>query len=51
MSTILNVQMLGEFVLQYGENRIDNQRNRIKKVWLQLAYNIFTRDTRPSQTH
>ena len=36
----LYIRMLGEFSLQFGENKISNNSNRSKKVWLLLAYLI-----------
>ena len=33
----LYIRMLGEFSLQYGENKISDNSNRSKKVWLLLA--------------
>lgn len=51
MSSTLNIQMLGSFSIQYGEKRIDDQSNRMKKVWLLLAYIIFSRGSYATQTH
>jgi len=51
MAQTLNVQMLGSFSLQYGDARIDDQHNRMKKVWLLLAYIIFSRGTHTTQKH
>jgi len=36
----LYIRMLGEFSLQFGENKISDHSNRSKKVWLLLAYLI-----------
>ena len=36
----LQIQMLGEFSIQWGENRISSQDNRTKKIWLLLSYLI-----------
>lgn len=36
----LYIRMLGEFSLQFGENKISDSSNRSKKVWLLLAYLI-----------
>jgi len=51
VSQTINVQMLGSFSLQYGARRIDDQSNRMKKVWLLLAYIIFSRASQPTQAH
>ncbi len=47
----LNIRMLGAFSVQYGEKTIDDQTNRMKKVWLLLAYIIFSRDSVITQNH
>ncbi|MBQ9979728.1 MAG: bacterial transcriptional activator domain-containing protein [Oscillospiraceae bacterium] len=46
MSDILNVSMLGSFTFEYRGNILDDSSNRMKKVWLVLAYLIFTRGSR-----
>ena len=49
MSEMLKVTMLGTFSLTLGDNRLDDGSNRMKKVWLLLAYLICSRGSRPSQ--
>jgi len=51
MSQALNIQMLGNFTLRYGDQSIDDTSNRMKKVWLLLAYLIFCRNSAASQEH
>ena len=45
----LKIQMLGTFSIQYGENIIDDNGDRSKKVWLLLAYLIYYRRRAISQ--
>lgn len=45
----LAVQMFGTFSLSYGGNRIDDNGDRSKKVWLLLAYLIYYRRRAISQ--
>lgn len=45
----LRVSMLGRFSLDYGDAHIDDQNNRMRKVWLLLAYMIYNRRSRCSQ--
>ncbi len=40
---ILNVRMLGEFSLQLGENKISDNDNRTRKIWVLLACLICQR--------
>lgn len=47
---ILRVTMLGEFSLEWGENRISAGDNRSKKVWILLAYLISRRGRPASQS-
>ena len=49
MEQILNVRMLGEFSISLGEHTIDDGSNRMRKVWLLLAYLIYTRQKRSTQ--
>ena len=49
MADNLMVQMLGGFSIRHGEAYIDDQSNRMKKVWLLLAYLIFSRNSHISQ--
>ena len=51
MSEPLNIRMLGTFSIEYEGKKIDDQSNRMKKVWLLLAYIIFSRDSHVSQSH
>ena len=39
----IKIRMLGEFSLEFGENRISDSDNRTRKVWLLLAYLITHR--------
>ncbi len=41
--------MLGGFTITRGENKIDDSNNRMRKVWLLLAYLIYSRRTRTTQ--
>jgi len=49
MASKLKVQMLGGFSIRCGEQSIDDSRNRMKKVWLLLAYLIFSRSSHITQ--
>lgn len=49
MSSDLKVQMLGSFSIRYGDRAVDDRSNRMKKVWLLLAYLIFCRGSAPSR--
>ena len=49
MEPILYVQMLGGFSVSRGEQTLDDNSNRMKKVWLLLAYLIYTRQKRKTQ--
>jgi len=40
---MLDIKMLGTFSVSQGEAAIDDSGNRSKKVWLLLAYMIYTR--------
>jgi len=40
----LNVTMLGGFSIRQGARWVDDGENRMKKVWLLLAYLIYTRN-------
>ncbi len=51
MSKQLQITMLGKFSLRYGENEIDDSSNRMRKVWLLLAYMIYTRNSRATQNN
>ena len=49
MSQPLKITMLGSFSLTRDEKAIDDSNNRMRKVWLLLAYLIYTRRTRNTQ--
>ena len=49
MEQQLNIRMLGEFSISRGHVTIDDSSNRMKKVWLLLAYLIYTRGKRNTQ--
>lgn len=44
MAEKLNVTMLGGFSIRQGVRWVDDSENRMKKVWLLLAYLIYTRN-------
>jgi len=48
---ILRVNMLGNFSIRLGEQCIDDQSNRMRKVWLLLAYLIYSRNSHLTQNH
>ena len=47
----IRVQMLGGFTIRRGDNRVDDQSNRMRKVWLLLAYLIYHRSSTLTQEH
>ena len=49
MTKPIYVSMLGGFSITWGENRIDDSNNRMRKVWLLLAYLIYSRRTKTTQ--
>ena len=49
MAEILKVQMFGELSVSCGKNTVDDASNRMRKVWLLLAYLIYTRQKRNTQ--
>lgn len=49
MSASVKVTMLGQFSITMGEHTVDDHSNRMKKVWLLLAYLIYARDSRHTQ--
>lgn len=49
MSDILNVKMLGSFSIERGGICVDDHSNRMRKVWLLLAYLIYSRNSRVTQ--
>lgn len=46
---VLKINTLGEFSLTYGENTVNDQSSRSKKLWLLLEYLITFRDREISQ--
>lgn len=50
MSDMLRVTMFGEFSICYQDCRIDDYSNRMRKVWLLLAFMIYTRTSRVSMS-
>lgn len=51
MPELINVQMLGCFAIQQNDRFIDDHSNRMRKVWLLLAYLIYSRNSRITQGH
>lgn len=51
MSDVLNVKMLGGFSIERGDQSISDQNNRMRKVWLLLAYLIHSRSDHVTQEH
>ena len=49
MSDPIYVSMLGRFSIQRGDCHIDDGNNRMRKVWLLLAYLIYTRRNQSTQ--
>ena len=49
MSEKMLVTMLGTFSVRCGDKMIDDQHNRMRKVWLLLAYLIYSRSSRCTQ--
>ena len=49
MSDILTVKMLGGFSIERNGNCVDDHSNRMRKVWLLLAYLIYSRSSRVTQ--
>lgn len=45
----IRVQMLGNFSISLGQNTVDDNGNRSKKMWLLLAYMIYSRSRPISQ--
>ncbi len=50
MSDILKIKMLGGFSIQWKDQMIDDHSNRMRKVWLLLAYTIYSRNSRITQS-
>ena len=51
MSDRLKVTMLGEFKLEKDSSVLSDSNNRMKKVWLLLAYLIYSRNSHTTQDH
>lgn len=51
MQERITVQMLGGFSIEQGGQKIDDHSNRMRKVWLLLAYLIYHRNDRITQDH
>lgn len=49
MQEPLHITMLGEFSICMGQNSIHDSNNRMRKVWLLLAYLIYTRNSKVNQ--
>ena len=49
MADPIQVSMLGGFSITRGEIQVDDSNNRMRKVWLLLAYLIYSRRTRSTQ--
>ena len=49
MSEPIRVTMLGNFSITRGDATIDDNNNRMRKVWLLLAYLIYNRHNRATQ--
>lgn len=49
MEEKFHVTMLGGFSIRLGDRTIGDGNNRMRKVWLLLAYMIYSRSTRASQ--
>lgn len=49
MSDMLNIKMLGSFSIERNGICVDDHSNRMRKVWLLLAYLIYSRNTRVTQ--
>ena len=51
MSKAIHVRMLGSFSIEYDGRSIDDHSNRMRKVWLLLAYLIYSRNSHLTQAH
>lgn len=49
MEQLLSIRMFGGFSLSCGDKTVDDSSNRMRKVWLLLAYLIYSRQKRNSQ--
>ena len=50
-SDTVQIQMLGSFVIERNGQQIDDQSNRMRKVWLLLAYLIYHRNSHLTQSN
>ena len=50
MSKCVQVTMLGNFTLQLDTQTVDSDSNRMRKVWLLIAYLIYNRNHRSSRS-
>ena len=50
-SDTISVKMLGEFSIEWNGNTISDKNNRMRKVWLLLAYLIYNRTQQITQDH
>jgi len=48
---MITVRMLGSFSIERNGSSIDDHSNRMRKVWLLLAYLIYNRNTHITQEH
>lgn len=51
VSQRITVQMLGSFTVRQGDREIGDHSNRMRKVWLLLAYLIYHRHSPVTQEH
>lgn len=49
MADVIQITMLGDFSIWQGEHILDDRSNRMRKVWLLLAYMVYNRNSRSSQ--
>ncbi len=49
MEQMLHVTMLGSFALSYRGNTVDENSNRMRKVWTLLAYLVYSHNRRITQ--
>lgn len=49
MPETVKITMLGSFCIRRGEGSVDDHSNRMRKVWLLLAYLIYSRNTLSTQ--
>lgn len=49
MPDTIRITMLGNFSIQCGDSCVDDHSNRMRKVWLLLAYMIYNRNSRITQ--